>query len=93
MTTSAQPASPVMIAATNNSFKNNSPYFRAEDESNGYVGELTTPVGWGKNADSAGGITPKLQVSPPQSIRSTYDVLLLNQPYSYILCRWLKISP
>eukprot|EP00091_Calanus_sinicus_P024521 TRINITY_DN884_c0_g1_i6.p1 TRINITY_DN884_c0_g1~~TRINITY_DN884_c0_g1_i6.p1 ORF type:complete len:329 (+),score=120.54 TRINITY_DN884_c0_g1_i6:156-1142(+) len=34
----------------------------AEDESNGYVGELTTPVGWGKNADSAGGITPKLQM-------------------------------
>jgi len=34
----------------------------AEDETNGYVGELTTPVGWGKNADSAGGITPKLQM-------------------------------
>jgi len=34
----------------------------AEDESNEYVGELTTPVGWGKNADSAGGITPKLQM-------------------------------
>jgi len=34
----------------------------AEDESNGYVGQLTTPVGWGKNADSAGGITPKLQM-------------------------------
>jgi len=34
----------------------------AADESNGYVGELTTPVGWGKNADSAGGITPKLQM-------------------------------
>jgi hypothetical protein len=51
-----------MIAATTNSFKITSPYFRAEDESNGYVGELTTPVGWGKNADSAGGITPKLQV-------------------------------
>merc|ERR1739838_161768 len=33
-----------------------------EDESNGYVGDLTTPVGWGKNADSAGGITPKLQM-------------------------------
>ena len=36
--------------------------YRAADESNGYVGELTTPVGWGKNADSAGGITPKLQM-------------------------------
>merc|ERR1719452_15371 len=34
----------------------------AEDESNDYVGQLTTPVGWGKNADSAGGITPKLQM-------------------------------
>lgn len=34
----------------------------AEDESNGYVGELTTPVGWGKNSDNAGGITPKLQM-------------------------------
>merc|ERR1711892_79106 len=34
----------------------------AEDETNGYVGEQTTPVGWGKNADSAGGITPKLQM-------------------------------
>ena len=52
----------VNIAATTNSFKIKSSYFRAEDESNGYVGELTTPVGWGKNADSAGGITPKLQV-------------------------------
>ena len=52
----------VNIAATTNSFKIKSSYFRAEDESNGYVGELTTPVGWGKNADSAGGITPKLQM-------------------------------
>merc|ERR1711981_1110736 len=34
----------------------------AEDADNGYVGELTTPVGWGKNADSAGGITPTLQM-------------------------------
>ena len=51
-----------MIAATTHSLKINNSYFRAEDESNGYVGELTTPVGWGKNADSAGGITPKLQV-------------------------------
>jgi len=34
----------------------------SEDENNGYVGELTTPVGWGKNSDNAGGITPTLQM-------------------------------
>merc|ERR1719318_1409626 len=34
----------------------------AEDADNGYVGELTTPVGWGKNSDNAGGITPTLQM-------------------------------
>ena len=72
-----------MIAATTNSFKITSPYFRAEDESNGYVGELTTPVGWGKNADSAGGITPKLQVR---------EVILfsiqLKGDSSYLLIYW-----
>ena len=35
----------------------------ASDANEEYVGQLTTPVGWGKNADSAGGITPDLNVS------------------------------
>jgi len=34
----------------------------ASDADELYVGELTTPVGWGKNADDAGGITPDLQM-------------------------------
>ena len=37
--------------------------FRASDANEEYVGQLTTPVGWGKNADNAGGITPDLNVS------------------------------
>ena len=36
--------------------------FRASDANEQYVGQLTTPVGWGKNADNAGGITPDLNV-------------------------------
>merc|ERR1711994_207541 len=32
------------------------------DVGNDYVGEPTTPVGWGKNSDNAGGITPTLQM-------------------------------
>ena len=41
---------------------------RASDANEEYVGQLTTPVGWGKNADSAGGITPDLNVreAPPK---------------------------
>ena len=38
-------------------------FARASDANEEYVGQLTTPVGWGKNADSAGGITPDLNVS------------------------------
>merc|ERR1719356_2318721 len=34
----------------------------ASDASEEYVGQLTTPVGWGKNADNAGGITPDLNM-------------------------------
>merc|ERR1711910_5258 len=34
----------------------------ASDANEEYVGQLTTPVGWGKNADSAGGITPDLNM-------------------------------
>merc|ERR1711997_127081 len=34
----------------------------ASDANEQYVGQLTTPVGWGKNADSAGGITPDLNM-------------------------------
>jgi len=32
------------------------------DVGNDYVAEPTTPVGWGKNSDNAGGITPTLQM-------------------------------
>lgn len=32
------------------------------DSDETYVGQLTTPVGWGKNADDAGGITPDLNM-------------------------------
>jgi len=59
----------------------------AEDESNGYVGDLTTPVGWGKNADSAGGITPKLQmvedlpVIDNPTCNETYGII-----YAGIMC-------
>ena len=38
-------------------------FVRASDANEEYVGQLTTPVGWGKNADNAGGITPDLNVS------------------------------
>ena len=38
---------------------------RASDANEEYVGQLTTPVGWGKNADDAGGITPDLNVKQP----------------------------
>jgi len=34
----------------------------ASDANEEYVGQLTTPVGWGKNADNAGGITPDLNM-------------------------------
>merc|ERR1712004_246672 len=34
----------------------------ASDANEQYVGQLTTPVGWGKNADNAGGITPDLNM-------------------------------
>merc|ERR1711997_935803 len=60
----------------------------AEDESNGYVGELTTPVGWGKNADSAGGITPDLNmvedlpVIPMADCADYYGSII----YSGIMC-------
>jgi len=37
-------------------------FVRASDANEEYVGQLTTPVGWGKNADNAGGITPDLNM-------------------------------
>merc|ERR1711936_1504876 len=60
----------------------------ASDANEEYVGQLTTPVGWGKNADDAGGITPDLNmvedlpVIPPAACADYYGSLI----YSGIMC-------
>jgi len=60
----------------------------ASDANEQYVGQLTTPVGWGKNADNAGGITPDLNmvsdlpVIDPQACADYYGSII----YSGIMC-------
>jgi len=60
----------------------------ASDANEEYVGQLTTPVGWGKNADSAGGITPDLNmvedlpVITPAACADYYGSII----YSGIMC-------
>merc|ERR1719220_3135050 len=60
----------------------------ASDANEEYVGQLTTPVGWGKNADSAGGITPDLNmvedlpVIPMADCADYYGSII----YSGIMC-------
>jgi len=60
----------------------------ASDANEQYVGQLTTPVGWGKNADNAGGITPDLNmvsdlpVINPQACADYYGSII----YSGIMC-------
>merc|ERR1711953_673279 len=60
----------------------------ASDANEEYVGQLTTPVGWGKNADNAGGITPDLNmvsdlpVITPESCADYYGSII----YSGIMC-------
>merc|ERR1712228_239911 len=60
----------------------------APDANEEYVGQLTTPVGWGKNADSAGGITPDLNmvedlpVIPMADCADYYGSII----YSGIMC-------
>jgi secreted trypsin-like serine protease len=60
----------------------------ASDATEEYVGQLTTPVGWGKNADDAGGITPDLNmvedlpVITPAACADYYGDLI----YSGIMC-------
>merc|ERR1711953_1251898 len=60
----------------------------ASDANEQYVGQLTTPVGWGKNADNAGGITPDLNmvsdlpVIDPQACADCYGSII----YSGIMC-------
>merc|ERR1712222_154464 len=60
----------------------------ASDANEEYVGQLTTPVGWGKNADNAGGITPDLNmvedlpVIPMADCADYYGSII----YSGIMC-------
>jgi len=60
----------------------------ASDANEQYVGQLTTPVGWGKNADNAGGITPDLNmvsdlpVINPEACADYYGSII----YSGIMC-------
>merc|ERR1712018_187705 len=60
----------------------------ASDANEQYVGQLTTPVGWGKNADNAGGITPDLNmvedlpVITPAACADYYGSII----YSGIMC-------
>jgi len=60
----------------------------ASDANEEYVGQLTTPVGWGKNADNAGGITPDLNmvedlpVITPAACANYYGSII----YSGIMC-------
>merc|ERR1711872_836050 len=60
----------------------------ASDANEQYVGQLTTPVGWGKNADNAGGITPDLNmvsdlpVINPETCADYYGSII----YSGIMC-------
>jgi len=60
----------------------------ASDATEQYVGQLTTPVGWGKNADDAGGITPDLNmvsdlpVINPEACADYYGSII----YSGIMC-------
>merc|ERR1711982_228981 len=60
----------------------------ASDANEEYVGQLTTPVGWGKNADNAGGITPDLNmvedlpVITPAACADYYGGII----YSGIMC-------
>merc|ERR1712002_165866 len=60
----------------------------ASDTNEEYVGRLTTPIGWGKNADNAGGITPELQMVEdlPVISRSDCQASYGSIIYEGILC-------
>merc|ERR1712107_40542 len=64
----------------------------ASDANEQYVGQLTTPVGWGKNADNAGGITPDLNglgssSDKPGSLRRLLRQHHLQWDYVHRFCR------